>query len=305
MPVPEPYDSFGFWAEVKPYTEWPASDEDAVRTLARAWLDAGAAFTAGGNSAGDNLEDGWTDSVGQDYKQTVDQLRADSGAAGAGMTFQGNLTEAYADDVLNAKLKIAAHIQRYAPIYSRLSFWADAAGAADAVRFVENEAAIINTFLDRIASAIAARGAGGPTQPKRPADLTVADDPDAYVPVVPLAKDDIGAVREETVAELVGGTVLGEPGGPGLIVRGYDGTRWNETDVDVIGPDGRFIAVGGMNKEKEQREGTLAVKLTVLQDAAVKQGTHAEAWFTRDTPPVVIEEARGILGPGNVYLFDA
>jgi hypothetical protein len=302
MPVPEPYDSFGFWEEVKPRTEWPVSNEDGVRALARAWLDAGAAFVEGSNSSGDNLSHGWTDSVGRDYKDSVDRLRAESGSAGGGMNQLGTVTEAYANDVLNAKRKIAAHIQRYAPIYARLSFWAST--EADRVRFVENEATIINTFLDRIASAVASRGAGGPTQPKRPADLTVADDPDAYAPPELLDKDRIGGLREQTVAELAGGTVLGEPGGPGLIIRSHVDQVLRETDVDVLGPDGEFIAVGGSNKGRDLRTGDLTVSLTVLRDVAAGQGTHAEAWFTRDTPPAVIEEARRILRPENVYLFD-
>ena len=65
------------------------------------------------------------------------------------------------------------------------------------------------------------------------------------VPPRPLTSDEIGALREITVARLVGGTVLGEPGKPGMeIIKPNVG----KTDVDVLGPNGEYIVVGGPAK---------------------------------------------------------
>lgn len=297
MPVAEPYNDF--WAAVQSYdVEWPATDEDATRTVAEAWTAAGADFTVAGNGENDMLKDGWTDPVGQNYKQTVDRLRADSKTAGEGMTWMGDITEAYADDVGWAKENIAQHIGDYAPIYDRLAM----NGAAAQEQYAANEAAIINTFLNEIASGIAARNAGGPMQPREFSILTTDDDPGTYVPPPLIESAAKGAAREQTVAELTGGTVIGSPGGEGLIVTDKFG---KSTDVDVIGPEGEFIAVGGPAKENENnRDGRVIEKLAILQDAAVRQGTHAEAWFTSDTPPNVIAQAQKLVGVDNVHVFD-
>src|SRR5262249_17913570 len=54
-----------------------------------------------------------------------------------------------------------------------------------------------------------------------------------------------GARREIRVAEITGGEVQGAPGEPGMIVT-EPGV--GSTDVDVIGGDGEYIAVGGPAK---------------------------------------------------------
>lgn len=55
----------------------------------------------------------------------------------------------------------------------------------------------------------------------------------------------IGAARENKVAELTGGKVLGEPGKPGRYITQPNVGR---TDIDVEGPNGELIAVGGRSK---------------------------------------------------------
>jgi hypothetical protein len=167
---------------------------------------------------------------------------------------------------------------------------ADALGLGGA--FAANLANRINYFLDQMASQIAARGAGGNVPAPR-SILPIGSTPP--VPTLPRAVR--GWERELKVADITGGTVIGAPGGVGLEISTWLGT----TDVDVVGPDGTFIAVGGPAKMNDL-SGT-AERLLRLQAAAREQGVRAEAWFTADTPRRVIEKAWSILGFENVHTF--
>jgi hypothetical protein len=108
----------------------------------------------------------------------------------------------------------------------------------------------------------------------------------------------VGPARERAVAALTGGKVIGEPGKPGLIIkRPGVGT----TDVDVIGPKGELIAVGGPAKAKNVRK--LGDKLRILKWAADQRGVRAIAYFEVGTPLSAIEEAMKVLGAKNVIMF--
>jgi hypothetical protein len=109
----------------------------------------------------------------------------------------------------------------------------------------------------------------------------------------------IGAAREKKVAELTGGKVQGEPGQPGLkIVEPGVGP----SDVDVIGKDGEYIAVGGPAKAGSLSD--LGRKLRILKYAADNQGVPAQAYFERGTPETAINVAKRALGDNNVFIFD-
>jgi thioredoxin reductase len=69
-----------------------------------------------------------------------------------------------------------------------------------------------------------------------------------------------GVARESRVAELVGGKVSRQP------IK----TRFGSTDIDVIGPAGEFIAVGGPGKAINLSK--FGSQLKVLQEAASQRG---------------------------------
>jgi hypothetical protein len=109
----------------------------------------------------------------------------------------------------------------------------------------------------------------------------------------------VGAARETRVADITGGTVVGEPGAPGLkVVEPGVGS----TDVDVMGPHGEYIAVGGPGKALDLSR--LGSKLRVLKYAADQAGVPAQAYFERGTPQTVIDLAKRRLGDDNVFIFD-
>ncbi|MER5444871.1 PrsW family glutamic-type intramembrane protease [Streptomyces sp. NPDC002764] len=111
--------------------------------------------------------------------------------------------------------------------------------------------------------------------------------------------DTVGAAREEKVAGLTGGHIpSGRPGKPGLIV-----TKPNvgSTDVDVIGGDGSYIAVGGPAKARNLAK--LGQKCQILKYAAELKGVPARAYFEEGTPDGALKVARKILGDDNVHVF--
>ena len=72
--------------------------------------------------------------------------------------------------------------------------------------------------------------------------------------------------------------------------------------VDVIGPNGELIAVGG--PAKEDASGKLTDRLTDLKRAADTRGVKAKAYFTNDTNEKELNEARSVLGVDNVHTFE-
>ncbi len=101
-----------------------------------------------------------------------------------------------------------------------------------------------------------------------------------------------GVEREKRVAELVGGRVSREP------VK----TRFGSSDIDVVGPDGELIMVGGPAKARDLSK--LGTQLKVLQEAARDRGVAAKAAFEKGTPQEVIDLAMKKLGPDHVMIFD-
>ncbi|MFF4502129.1 PrsW family glutamic-type intramembrane protease [Streptomyces sp. NPDC001401] len=109
----------------------------------------------------------------------------------------------------------------------------------------------------------------------------------------------VGAAREQKVAELTDGTVpSGDPGKPGLkVTKPGAGT----TDVDVIGGDGSYIAVGGPAKARNLAK--FGEKCHILKYAAEQQGVRAQVYLEEGTPEPALRLARKILGDGNVHTF--
>ncbi|MBF6127781.1 hypothetical protein [Nocardia brasiliensis] len=115
----------------------------------------------------------------------------------------------------------------------------------------------------------------------------------------PSSSDQVGAAREQRVAELTNGTIpSGDPGKPGLKV-----TQPNvgATDVDVIGAGGQYIAVGGPAKANNLPR--LGQKLSILKWGAEQEGRTAQAYFESGTPQDAIDLAKRVLGDDNVKIF--
>ena len=112
-------------------------------------------------------------------------------------------------------------------------------------------------------------------------------------------KVDAGLSRELRVAEIVGGRVARQPGSAtkDLLVRGGGtGVR-----VDVVGPGGELIQVGGPSKAADI--GGLGSNLDRLQRVAAAKGVSAQAYFEEGTPANVLDLARNKLGAANVHTF--
>jgi hypothetical protein len=114
------------------------------------------------------------------------------------------------------------------------------------------------------------------------------------------AGNSFGAAREEKVAELTGGKIpSGNPGSPGLrVVKPNVGS----SDVDVIGPNGEYIAVGGPAKAKNL--GKLKEKLGILKYAADEKKVGSQAYFEKGTPQSALDVAGQVLGKENVFVFE-
>jgi hypothetical protein len=102
-----------------------------------------------------------------------------------------------------------------------------------------------------------------------------------------------GVAREQQVAKLVGGKVSREE-----VV-----TSVGRTDLDVIGPNGELIAVGGPAKAKDL--GKLGTQIKKLKLVAEERGVKAQAFFAEETPEEILEFAAKRLGAENVFTFNS
>jgi hypothetical protein len=109
----------------------------------------------------------------------------------------------------------------------------------------------------------------------------------------------VGAAREERVADITGGKVQGVPGEQGLKVSE---PNVGSTDVDVVGPNGEYIVVGGPAKAADLSR--LGSRLRILKYAADQRGVRAQAYFEEGTPNTVLDLARQKLGNDNVIVFN-
>jgi hypothetical protein len=296
MAIGEPLGYFGFWETVREQVPWPHSNEDALKELAAAWTTAGEAFAGFGEPAEEGLSTIWPDQAGYDYRQSINQLRTETRNTGDCMKVVGTLTDIFAYDVAYAKNQILQ------TIISNFGIWLSWKAIGLEQQFADKVAVALGQFLDALAAQIAARGAG--RDPAEEEELPVVQPIDSPWTLSD-PRHQKGADRETRVAELTGGTVVGEYGGRGLEISGPSG----KSDVDVIGPNGEFIAVGGPGKAGNLEVTTdkleeTKTRLNVLMEAAAEQGVRAQAWFADATPMEVLQLAQQVLGPENVYVFD-
>ncbi|MDA3647200.1 hypothetical protein LZ318_12935 [Saccharopolyspora indica] len=184
MAIPEP-DS-ALWNDVRPLTEWPATDELIMQDLARAWGRAGSTFERAGAKPPDpHLLNGWRDGNGQRFRDKITALRNLVWDNGAEMTHLGWLAQEYGYDVGHTKTEIrkliAANDQTYTNMNGLFGLFGDTDGRRQMVAEI---AASINLFLRQMAERIAARGQGVPQPPRTvftPRYDPVTDTPDAAV----------------------------------------------------------------------------------------------------------------------------
>ncbi|WP_273479165.1 polymorphic toxin-type HINT domain-containing protein, partial [Acetivibrio straminisolvens] len=101
----------------------------------------------------------------------------------------------------------------------------------------------------------------------------------------------IGATREQKVANITGGQVSGAK------IKSSAGG----TDIDVIGPNGELIMVGGPAKANDL--GKLGQVIKIYQDEAAIRGVGVKAYFAEGTPQNVIDFAIKKLSTDNVVIF--
>ncbi|MFJ5557351.1 PrsW family glutamic-type intramembrane protease [Streptomyces sp. NPDC093250] len=171
------------------------------------------------------------------------------------------------------------------------------AGAGAAAGTATTPAVLAAARLGIAGIALMATGAGG--APPEPGAEAAASGRGERRSTDPVQAEKVGAAREQKVAELTGGTVpSGAPGKPGLkVTKPGAGT----TDVDVIGADGSYIAVGGPAKARNLAK--FGEKCHILKYAAEQQGVRAQMYLEEGTPDSALVLARKILGDANVHTF--
>jgi RHS repeat-associated protein len=107
----------------------------------------------------------------------------------------------------------------------------------------------------------------------------------------------LGLRREEFVANSIGGAVakVGKRDLKLFTSRGEGVT------VDVVGPEGQLVVVGGAAKAKKL--GALGDRLRTLREMANETGVTAQAFFEEGTPESVLQLARKFLEAENVITF--
>ncbi|MFJ1759561.1 hypothetical protein ACIOD2_04540 [Amycolatopsis sp. NPDC088138] len=110
----------------------------------------------------------------------------------------------------------------------------------------------------------------------------------------------VGNAREVKVADIVGGRRTKE-----LTNNGQDfeivQPGVGKTGVDVFGPNGEYIAVGGPGKALNTTK--LGSQMKILKWGADQAGVTAQAYFEAGTPQEAIDIAKKWLGDANVISF--
>lgn len=160
-----------------------------------------------------------------------------------------------------------------------------------------------------------AGAADGPARTYLPRTGASKDTAAPFAGLVPAppgeVRSNIGFQRELAVARLTGGRLArsGRVSEGGTLedlklrfqrANGESGA----VDVDVIGPQGDLILVGGPGKSGAKMSLTIQ-RIADLKLAAAQRRVGALAYFTSDTPKDVLDKAIKHLGADNVRLFDA
>ena len=109
----------------------------------------------------------------------------------------------------------------------------------------------------------------------------------------------MGGLREQAVADIVGGTLAKDSNGQDI--RLFEPGASESVSIDVFGPNGELILVGGPNKAAKQS--TLGGILKNLKIIAEARGVKAQYYFSDNTPESIIEFTKKRLDAENVFTF--
>jgi hypothetical protein len=108
----------------------------------------------------------------------------------------------------------------------------------------------------------------------------------------------IGLSREQYVAQMTGGQLARGPDGQDIkIVMPNVGA----SGIDVIGPNGEYIFVGGPAKAADPSKFGKALK--VSKYAADQAGVDAIYYLAEGTPDTAVKQAKRVFGENNVRIF--
>jgi hypothetical protein len=108
----------------------------------------------------------------------------------------------------------------------------------------------------------------------------------------------IGLSRERYVAQLTGGEVARGPDGQDIKITM---PNVGASGIDVIGPNGEYIFVGGAAKAKDPSK--FGRSLQISKYAADQAGVPAIYYLDEGTPVSVIGQAKRVFGDNNVKIF--
>lgn len=111
--------------------------------------------------------------------------------------------------------------------------------------------------------------------------------------------NEIGDLREEAVADLVGGILAKDSKGQDIEL--FEEGASASVPVDVFGPNGELILVGG--PKKGENLGKLGGILKNIKIIAEARGVTAQYYFSDNTPENVIKFAEKRLEAENVFTF--
>jgi hypothetical protein len=108
----------------------------------------------------------------------------------------------------------------------------------------------------------------------------------------------IGLSRERHVAQMTGGQLARGPDGQDIkITMPHVGS----SGIDVIGPNGEYIFVGGAAKASNRSK--FIQKLHISKYAADQAGVPAIYYLDEKTPGSIVDAAKRIFGDDNVKIF--
>jgi hypothetical protein len=129
--------------------------------------------------------------------------------------------------------------------------------------------------------------------PATDADLTLVNEGTATDAEAGAAANELGAARENYVADMIGGQVPEQP----LKIE----TPYGKAQIDVVGPNGELVEVGGPGKGINPSN--FGRQMQRLQSAAESTGTKGQFYYDQGTPESILNIARKWLGSENVIPF--
>ena len=111
--------------------------------------------------------------------------------------------------------------------------------------------------------------------------------------------NELGDLREEAVVDLVGGTLAKDSNGQDIEL--FEEGASASVPIDVFGPNGELILVGG--PAKSTNLGKLGGILRNIKIVAEARGVQAQYYFSDNTSEAVIKFTEKRLGAENVFTF--